>query len=350
MSLFISPVRGSAPSQIPNPAQSDASKHTVKVGETLAQIAKDLGISLEDLLNANPNISNEHNIQAGQELNVPGASGASGNAMPSPSPSGEAAPTTRTRRNTPRSNGTYARGGGAKPTPTTGANRRTLERRLPRNNTSVAETPRNNTPTAETPRNNTPAVQNERTTPRGNGPVSPTDMPTTGASARTARQDRVPPGVEGSRRMARNDESRLQRYREDFQAAGRRHNIDPSILAAIASRESRGGAALDRRGLGDNGNGFGLMQVDKRFHRPAGGPYSRAHIEQAAGILAGFRDQIARERPNWTPQQVMKAAISAYNTGNDRWRDPNNTDSTTTGRDYANDVIARARYFRERGF
>jgi hypothetical protein len=46
----------------------------------------------------------------------------------------------------------------------------------------------------------------------------------------------------------------------------------------------------------------------------------------------------------------MKGAISAYNRGTRGLNDPNTTDSRTTGHDYANDVIARAQYYKERGF
>ncbi len=150
--------------------------------------------------------------------------------------------------------------------------------------------------------------------------------------------------------MARNDERRVARFRETFQSVGAQHGIDPAILAGVASRESRGGSALDRNGRGDGGNGFGLMQVDRRYHSPAGTPFSEAHINQAAGILAGFRDELRERFPTWSDGEVMKAAISAYNRGTGRITDPATSDSGTTGRDYANDVIARAQYFSEQGF
>jgi soluble lytic murein transglycosylase-like protein len=150
--------------------------------------------------------------------------------------------------------------------------------------------------------------------------------------------------------MAATDERRVARYQEDFRDAGARHGIDPAFLAAIASRESRGGNVLDANGCGDGGNGFGLMQVDRRYHQTQGGPFSREHINQAAGILAGFRDDLAARHPDWTRDQVMTASLSAYNRGTRNMDDPGNTDRGTTGGDYANDVIARAQYYKERGF
>jgi hypothetical protein len=145
------------------------------------------------------------------------------------------------------------------------------------------------------------------------------ELPTSGASAQTVRQDRAPAGVAGSRQLARNDEARVARFRETFQQVGAQHGLAPAILAAIASRGSRGGSALDRNGCGDFGNGHGLMQVDRRDHRLEGGPFS-------------------------------KAALSAYNRGASRINNPATSDNGTTGRDYANDVIARAQYYHSRGF
>src|SRR3712207_5431936 len=110
----------------------------------------------------------------------------------------------------------------------------------------------------------------------------------TGASAATARQDGLPAGVGSSPKMARTDLARLKKYENAFESAAKKHGVPPALLAAIASRESRAGAALDSSGRGDGGNGFGLMQVDRRFHTPRGGPYSAEHIDQAAGILKGM--------------------------------------------------------------
>ena len=62
------------------------------------------------------------------------------------------------------------------------------------------------------------------------------------------------------------------------------------------------------------------------------------------------RARVAAEHPGWTLEQVLKAAVSAYNKGFVELDDPDRTDRGTTGGDYANDVIARARFYAERGF
>jgi soluble lytic murein transglycosylase-like protein len=79
----------------------------------------------------------------------------------------------------------------------------------------------------------------------------------TGASIATAKQDKLPQkgilGVAASRAMAGADDKRVLPLKDKFIAAGEQFNIPPALLAAIASRESRCGAALK--------NGFGKRCV-----------------------------------------------------------------------------------------
>ena len=65
----------SAPSTDPSPSPSGS--YTVKSGDTLSQIAVDHGVSLQELLNANPSISDPNLIRPGQIIRIPGASGSS---------------------------------------------------------------------------------------------------------------------------------------------------------------------------------------------------------------------------------------------------------------------------------
>jgi peptidoglycan hydrolase-like protein with peptidoglycan-binding domain len=142
--------------------------------------------------------------------------------------------------------------------------------------------------------------------------------------------------------MAQTDLPNLSKYKGAIEAAAARHGLPPALLAAIASRESRAGAALDSRGRGDGGNGFGLMQVDFRYHTPRGGPYSADHIDQAAGILKGMLNQVKSDHPDWSPEQQLRGAVAAYNSGTDNVRTLAGMDRGTTGDDYSNDVWARA--------
>ena len=137
-----------------------------------------------------------------------------------------------------------------------------------------------------------------------------------GASKQTASQDGLKPGVEASRQMAKTDGSRLLKHRDAFNQVGEKLGLPPALLAGIASRESRGGAAL-KDGWGDNHNAFGIMQVDKRYHKIEGqnDPSSQAHIMQASRILKSYRDQVRKKHPDWPPVRQLQGAVVAYNSG-----------------------------------
>ena len=168
-----------------------------------------------------------------------------------------------------------------------------------------------------------------------------------GASADTARQDGLGPGQQTSIQMAQSDESRVMIHKDKYIQAAERYGLPPSLLAAIASRETRGGSQLDHTGYSMYGgnDGFGLMQVDAGHHAPTGGPESIEHIEQAAGILAQFRDYLRSRHQEWTEAQILKAAVSAYNCGPGRIRTVDGMDSRTTGKDYSSDTWVRAQYY-----
>ena len=172
----------------------------------------------------------------------------------------------------------------------------------------------------------------------------------TGASAETAEPDGLPGGVESSRTMAETDAPNVLRFVDRFQVASVEYNLPPALLAAIASRESRGGAALSDECLGDGGAGVGIMQVDQTVRPPeeVANPgtdcASQEHINQAASILRGFVDQAAAAHPEWSAEIQLQAGTASYNAGPDQIEVPG-FDEGTTGNDYSNDVIARAQYY-----
>lgn len=171
--------------------------------------------------------------------------------------------------------------------------------------------------------------------------------PTTGASSVTAKQDNLPAGIASSYDMAKTDLPKLLGVAQQIVSVGKRFNIPPALIAALASRESRGGSALDKNGWGDRGNAFGILQVDKRYHTIAGGssPTSQAHIEQATSILVDYLAQVAAKHPDWADEYVLKGAVVAYNSGVKNVQSKEGMDRGTTGDDYGSDVIARAKFF-----
>jgi hypothetical protein len=171
----------------------------------------------------------------------------------------------------------------------------------------------------------------------------------TGASATTAGYDGLPAGVASSHAMAEMDIVPVSQFTERFVVASGTYGIPAALLAAISSRESRGGTWLDENGEADNGWGVGIMQVDKRWWTIVDiGPDfgSQGHINQATSILADYVVQAGVAHPEWTSAQRLQGGTAAYNMGPDVFNYSfSAVDTITTGADYSNDVIARAQYY-----
>jgi LysM repeat protein/peptidoglycan hydrolase-like protein with peptidoglycan-binding domain len=290
--VILLPAKGGG--DAPAVAVAETTIYTVRSGDSLAVIARRYEIDLPALLAANANISNPDRIRAGQTIIIPVK-------MPPPEPR----------------NGNGGGNGDAQPQDGGGRTR---------------------------------AVGSEAA-PAGEDPNAVlARCPRKGASERTARQDRLSfAGVRASRKMAENDARHVLPFMAKFNEAARRHGLPPALLAAIASRESRGGVILAKDGTGDNGHGFGLMQVDNRSGAPTvreGGPFGQPHINQATGILADKLRSVRKQFPNLSPEQQLVTAASRYNGGKGR-PFPDN-DLGTTGGDYGNDVVARAQFYAER--
>lgn len=172
----------------------------------------------------------------------------------------------------------------------------------------------------------------------------------TGASPKTARQDGLGyDGVRASEKMAEIDLQRMKKYKDKIISAGKKSEIDPALIAGIISRESRAGNVL-KSGWGDHGRAWGLMQVDVSptggRHTPEGDWDSEEHLHQATRILVYFINQIRKKFGDWSEAQHLKGAIAAYNTGDGRVHSYGKVDENTTGKDYSNDVVARAQWYK----
>ncbi|XP_013860459.1 lysozyme g [Austrofundulus limnaeus] len=183
---------------------------------------------------------------------------------------------------------------------------------------------------------------------------------TSGASQQTAKQDKLGVvGVAASEAMAKTDAGRMGKYKTIINNVGRKHGVDPALIAGIISRESRAGNTL-QNGWGDWSpqrnafNAWGLMQVDVNpnggGHTKRGEWNSEEHLSQATEILLYFQGRIQKKFPGWTPEQQLKGTIAAYNTGDGRVDSYDNVDAKTTGKDYSNDVVARAKWYKKNGF
>lgn len=265
-------------------------EHIVESGDTLGRIASQNNVSLEELLAANPEIQNPDRIRIGQVIRIP--SQATRDVDPEQSDEGQ-------------------------------------------------------------PPSSDSKDKNEELEQSGSGSnVILFEVESLGASDKTSKQDKLPQhgirGVKASETMAQTDRRLVMPHKAKFIVAAREFAFPPALLAAIASRETRGGSPnlLDDRGFGDGGHGFGIMQVDNRHGQTpviTGGAFGQPHINQATGILKKKLNSVQSEFPHLSRVQQLQTAVSRYNGG--AGLAAPNSDQGTTGGDYMNDVWARARFY-----
>jgi len=169
----------------------------------------------------------------------------------------------------------------------------------------------------------------------------------TGISAATAHAEKQQPGLTGSLNLAANDAGRIMTIKHRFEMAGDSTDLPPALLAGIVSRETHCGLLLDKNGWGDNGNAYGICQIDKRSHKiyTIDGPDGLAHIDQAGLILDEMRKRVGRMHPDWSRVNILRGAVAAYNVGAKNVQTIDGMDIGTTHDDYSADVWARARYY-----
>ncbi len=135
---------------------------------------------------------------------------------------------------------------------------------------------------------------------------------------------------------------------EFFRKASTRYSIPLSILLAIASRETN-----MRNIKGDGGHGRGLMQIDDRYHSKfikenQEGLDPESNIDYAANLLR-FNMNMVNEKLGGLVPNLWKPAISGYNGSLTKVikvsRAGQDSDSVTTGKNYAADVLSRSEVF-----
>ncbi|KAM3864729.1 LOW QUALITY PROTEIN: lysozyme g-like [Diretmus argenteus] len=84
-------------------------------------------------------------------------------------------------------------------------------------------------------------------------------------------------------------------------------------------------------------------------HTEKGAWNSEEHC-QATDILIYFIGRIKNKCPKWNQEQQLKGLITAYNQGGGSVHSYAEVDTNTTGGDYANDVSARAQYYKQHGY
>merc|ERR1719495_542779 len=160
-------------------------------------------------------------------------------------------------------------------------------------------------------------------------------------------------GKAKSEKAARADKSKLQRYSASFAAASNKYNLPKEILMAVASRESRVGSLLGKNsnkpGWGDKNRAFGIMQVDKRYHKVVD-ETNIDNVDEGAKILANMLRQVKKKHPNWSYGWHLRGAVAAYNFGSKNVQTKSGIDKGSAktckpcGGNYSWDTLQRARW------
>ncbi|NWS84508.1 LYG protein, partial [Toxostoma redivivum] len=144
------------------------------------------------------------------------------------------------------------------------------------------------------------------------------------------------------RRTAEADLVRLRRYEVPIKRVARNLCLDPALIGAIMSQESRVGLLLDN-GWDQGRQKYGLMQISRQQLQPYVAWDSEEHINQCSNILVLSINEVRARHPTWTWDQQLRGGISAYNAGVNTVQ-PYNKMVVGKTHNYANDVDVRARF------
>ncbi|XP_051488987.1 lysozyme g-like isoform X2 [Apus apus] len=154
-------------------------------------------------------------------------------------------------------------------------------------------------------------------------------------------------GLAMVRRTAEADVIRLRKYEIPIKRVARNLCLDPALIAAIISQESRVGLLLDN-GWDQDRRKYGLMQLGRQ-QQPFGVWDSEEHINQCSTILVLAIKEVRARHPTWTWDRQLRGGICTYHAkmGN---RQVYEEDPCDRDNYYVNSVIRRAQYFKRHGF
>ncbi|NWV72168.1 LYG protein, partial [Malurus elegans] len=144
------------------------------------------------------------------------------------------------------------------------------------------------------------------------------------------------------RRTAEADLVRLRRYEIPIKRVARNLCLDPALIGAIMSQESRVGLLLNN-GWDQGRQRYGLMQISRQQLQPYVVWDSEEHINQCSNILVLSINEVRARHPTWTWDRQLRGGIPAYNAGISTIQSYDKMDFGKTD-NYANDVDERARF------
>jgi len=143
------------------------------------------------------------------------------------------------------------------------------------------------------------------------------------------------------------------KYENSINQASVKYGIPADIIKGIISRESGFGTLLgkwgNKPGWGDHNNAFGLMQIDKRYHKID--ESSIDNIDDGVKILTNYLRQMKKKKPDWSLDWQLRGAVASYNFGPKNVQTKAGIDigsassCTPCDGNYSWDTMARAQWF-----
>ncbi|NWH58380.1 LYG protein, partial [Geococcyx californianus] len=112
-------------------------------------------------------------------------------------------------------------------------------------------------------------------------------------------------GLAMIRRTAEADVVRLRRYEIPIKRVARNLCLDPALIAAIISQESRVGLLLNN-GWDQQQQKYGLMQIGGQRQYPYAVWDSEEHINQGSTNLVLSINEVRARHPTWTWDQQLR--------------------------------------------
>ncbi|NXS62363.1 LYG protein, partial [Brachypteracias leptosomus] len=107
------------------------------------------------------------------------------------------------------------------------------------------------------------------------------------------------------RRTAEADIVRLRRYEIPIKRVARNLCLDPALIAALISQESRVGLLLDN-GWDQGRHKYGLMQLGRQLQLPYVLWDSEEHINQGSTMLVLAINDVRARHPTWTWDRQLR--------------------------------------------
>ncbi|NXY46187.1 LYG protein, partial [Ceuthmochares aereus] len=112
-------------------------------------------------------------------------------------------------------------------------------------------------------------------------------------------------GLAVVRRTAEVDVVRLRKYEIPIKRVARNLCLDPALIAAIISQESRVGLLLNN-GWDQEQQKYGLMQIGRQRQYPYTVWDSEEHINQGSTILVLAINEVRARHPTWTWDRQLR--------------------------------------------